>query len=133
MRSGGAEHDAALDGLAADGAVADELGARLAHGAVAAGPRHHHPRLRHADDALARRTLLGRRERGPRVFAPRNAPQPRGEGREAGALLRPLRPARVHDPVHGVGAPGRLVKAPAAVVICAPFMKFFPCNHIINK
>ena len=55
------EHDAALDGLAADGAVADELGARLAHGAVAAGPRHHHPRLRHADDALARRTLLGRR------------------------------------------------------------------------
>ena len=36
---GGRQHDGALEGLAADGAVADELGARLAHGAVAAGPR----------------------------------------------------------------------------------------------
>jgi hypothetical protein len=48
----------------------------------------------------------------PRVLAPHNALQPRGEGREAGALLRPLRPASAHDP--GVGAPGRLVDAPAA-------------------
>jgi len=124
---GGRQHDGALEGLAADGAVADELGARLAHGAVAAGPRHHHPRLRHADHALALRTLLGRRERvartnkrhhqQQRVLAPRNALQPRDEGREAGALLRPLRPARTHDPLHGVGAPGRLVEALAAALV----------------
>ena len=73
---GGRKHGDALDVLPAERALGDELGARLAHGAVAAGPRHRYARLRHTDDALTHGALLQGRELRARIPALCDALQP---------------------------------------------------------
>jgi hypothetical protein len=111
---GNCQHDSALNVLAAEGAVTDDLRARFTHTAVAAGLRHRHPGLRQADHTLAARPLLGRQGLGPRTLAPGNPLKPRREDREAGTILRPRLPARAHHLVHGVRALRRLLETSAA-------------------
>jgi hypothetical protein len=64
-RGSGGERCGAIDGLAGDGAVADELGARLL-ARVATGPRYHHPHPGHTEEA--NRAPHAPRAAGPRVW-----------------------------------------------------------------
>ena len=91
------KHDGALDVRPTEGALGDEQGAGVAHGAVATGLRHRYPRLRHADDALMHGALLQRGDLRANILAPRDALQPGGQHPEAWPVLRPLCPARLHD------------------------------------